>query len=847
MAKIDEYLNDIKEAVFGEEVRGSIHNAIDEINKEVVNYNAFVTEQADAAAESATVASGAAETAISAQSAAEAASDTATTKAAEAAEAAESAHSAKEQVKESVDIAAVQAATAKTEADRAKTEADKAASIVDIDVATLDKAGITKPDGETVMIDADGTLHAVGTTDYNEMENKPTINGFEMRGNAKPEDFGVYTDIQTFINGVFSGFLGNNVDFSEFMDIDSYLAEIRISYPNKTIILFVQKQDNIFFNSLPVENSCILTTHTGNMAGYAQIFDCQTQEIYIKNWYNNEGFLEVGDWEKVHEASKAFNIFVGKNVAENCTGENAKQQNVIIGCDAGNGLGNEQNRNTYIGTLAGGNSAGSYNTAVGDCALSGKHKNETFSENTGTENVAIGSGSMTENTTGSYNVAVGRSSMCKNTTGGWNTAIGKNTLYNNNGNNNIAIGADALNQNLEGTRNVAIGNSVLYRNTTGNYNVGIGIDALNENTAWSNTAVGDSALKKNTTGTNNVAVGRGVLNENTTGNDNVGIGRNALAGNLVSRSNVAVGAYSMLENTEGNCNTALGCDSLNKNTTGNNNIAVGYEALYENLAGTNNVAIGNHALKNNAGWYNVAIGHDSLKNNLDTRRNIAVGTASLYCNTEGWTNVALGADALNKNTTGNNNVALGDSALCDNETGSYNTAIGHDSLRNNNNYGWCTGLGRNSAVTGHNQVQLGSTDETTYCYGSIQNRSDERDKVDIRETDLGLDFIKALRPVKFRWNYREAYKEINEEGNTIHLKNDGSKARKRFHEGLIAQEVKRVMDDMGVEFAGYQDHSVNGGEDVLSIGYMELISPLIKAVQELSKEVENLKAYIAEK
>ena len=36
-----------------------------------------------------------------------------------------------------------------------------------------------------------------------------------------------------------------------------------------------------------------------------------------------------------------------------------------------------------------------------------------------------------------------------------------------------------------------------------------------------------------------------------------------------------------------------------------------------------------------------------------------------------------------------------------------------------------------------------------------------------------------------------------------------------------------------MDFGGFQDHAVNGGQDVLSLGYMELIAPLIKAVQEL--------------
>ena len=50
------------------------------------------------------------------------------------------------------------------------------------------------------------------------------------------------------------------------------------------------------------------------------------------------------------------------------------------------------------------------------------------------------------------------------------------------------------------------------------------------------------------------------------------------------------------------------------------------------------------------------------------------------------------------------------------------------------------------------------------------------------------------------------------------------------------------MTQKGIDFGGFQDHKVKGGDDVLSIGYEELIAPLIKAVQELSAEVAALKA-----
>ena len=55
--------------------------------------------------------------------------------------------------------------------------------------------------------------------------------------------------------------------------------------------------------------------------------------------------------------------------------------------------------------------------------------------------------------------------------------------------------------------------------------------------------------------------------------------------------------------------------------------------------------------------------------------------------------------------------------------------------------------------------------------------------------------------------------------------------------GLIAQEVKESMDELGVEFSGWNESS----NSKQGIQYATLVMPLIKAVQELSAEVEKLK------
>ena len=74
---------------------------------------------------------------------------------------------------------------------------------------------------------------------------------------------------------------------------------------------------------------------------------------------------------------------------------------------------------------------------------------------------------------------------------------------------------------------------------------------------------------------------------------------------------------------------------------------------------------------------------------------------------------------------------------------------------------------------------------------------------------------------------------------------DGSRARTRKHHWFIAQEVKELCDKLGVDFGGYQDHSVNGGCDVKTLGYDEFIPPTVKAVQQCWMRLDELEKRIA--
>ena len=114
--------------------------------------------------------------------------------------------------------------------------------------------------------------------------------------------------------------------------------------------------------------------------------------------------------------------------------------------------------------------------------------------------------------------------------------------------------------------------------------------------------------------------------------------------------------------------------------------------------------------------------------------------------------------------------------------------------------------------------------------------------LDLKEDASDEDKAKYAEELAAYEAYIVAKDKWLEDFKLVNITHDGSKKRNRFHHGLIAQEVKAVLDEKGIDFGGFKDHKVNGGDDVLSIGYGELIAPLIKAIQELSAEVAVLKA-----
>lgn len=431
--------------------------------------------------------------------------------------------------------------------------------------------------------------------------------------------------------------------------------------------------------------------------------------------------------------------------------------------------------------------------------------------------------------------------------------------------NNTAIGDGVLSALVAGSGNTGVGRSALKSVTDGINNTAVGYNVMvNTTTAFNNTGVGRNALLENTTGSENCAFGWASQQRTTIGENNSSYGRSTLEFNVSGSFNNCLGATAMFNNVSGSYNQAVGCSALWTMTTGTENVGIGTDALY-NANGTGNVGVGHRASRGVTGNYNVTLGRNTLETaGCSGSFNIAIGNAAMGQGAvTGVENTAIGQSSMLLLASGTQNTGVGSNALGKVTTGSQNTAIGNFSLNldqsgANHNYTNATGVGHSTRVSGNDQVQLGNAATTTYVYGTVQNRSDAEDKTDVRDTQLGIEFIMGLRPVDGRWDMRDDYIEeyqvqvgIDDNAEPVfetrsrQLPKDGSKARTRFHHWFIAQEVKELCDKLGVDFGGYQDHSLSGGCDVKTLGYDEFIPPTVRAVQQCWTRLDELEKRIA--
>jgi hypothetical protein len=266
------------------------------------------------------------------------------------------------------------------------------------------------------------------------------------------------------------------------------------------------------------------------------------------------------------------------------------------------------------------------------------------------------------------------------------------------------------------------------------------------------------------------------LCDNTTGSFTTAVGTSALASNVGGLGNVALGSAALTSSTTADNNTALGASASAFNTTGSDNVAVGTRALFANTVGL---------------------------------QNVSVGAASSCFTTTGSRNTAVGHEALRNNDDGGFNTAIGRRAGCSNTTGSNNTFVGN-----------CV-LGSSNTVC--DEVNIGHSGNTARFQGAATAWtfvSDGRDKTDVADLPVGLDFIRALKPRKFKWDRR---------GSELNKGEDAA--------GFIAQEVLEIVE----QFEATYTKVVNIDDpNQYRVALSNFVPILVNAIHELDTRVTSL-------
>lgn len=266
--------------------------------------------------------------------------------------------------------------------------------------------------------------------------------------------------------------------------------------------------------------------------------------------------------------------------------------------------------------------------------------------------------------------------------------------------------------------------------------------------------------------------------------------------------------------------------STNQASVSLKSYAIGFEA---GDSQTGSLAIGTRALKNASSFNNTAVGNLSLQSAASNCAALGHGAgASTTANSGTFVGYNAGVIA----TTGEQNTIIGSEAGSQLTTGKKNVFVGYRAGIGNSGNSITTGennvfIGTNGfdTVSGlSNTVILGDGATTTLACSAttITFLSDARDKKEIEELPVGLDFIKELNPVKFIWNDRD-------ENGKRNIKDSG----------FIAQDLKAIQEKYNLsEELQLVNESIS--EDKIFASYGRLIPILVKAIQDLSAKVEAL-------
>jgi hypothetical protein len=224
-------------------------------------------------------------------------------------------------------------------------------------------------------------------------------------------------------------------------------------------------------------------------------------------------------------------------------------------------------------------------------------------------------------------------------------------------------------------------------------------------------------------------------------------------------------------------------------------------------------------------------GVDRFIHNYGTN-NTFLGINSGNFTLSGFSNTALGVQSLHSITSGSQNIAMGNSSLANNTTGFSNTALGYSAGSTITTGTNLTCLGYDAEPTSGsaaNQITLGSYDITSLrcAVTTITSLSDERDKKNIKDLNLGIEFLMKIRPRQFNWDKREWY------GNNI---SDGTKMKEEPTAGFIAQELDEAQTTSEAEWLNLV---LKDNPEKWEATPGNLLPIMVKAIQDLKAEKDN--------
>ena len=477
--------------------------------------------------------------------------------------------------------------------------------------------------------------------------------------------------------------------------------------------------------------------------------------------------------------------------------------------------------NTAVGAYAGDAIVGGNNNiAIGFNALT--------AVNSGYRNIAIGQAALAAQTTSNHVIAIGaQAGRCITTGGGSSVFLGWRSGFVNTGGGVFAGVKAGYNITTTGTVQAIGYCAISVSNPSSNWAVAVGTCALRQLTGGYIAATGWCAGGSNTTGISNVFIGA-LAGKSVGGNqDQMHVGHSVGCSSATNRSNF-VGANAGAAST-GYAANALGYAAGINDTNICQSVNIGYKAGIGPTSSNRTLFLG--ACSQPSTGRSTSIGFTARGGQCN--ENTSVGVQAGNALSTGNNNVFIGNYAGYAVTTGNGNNLIGYSAGSEITTRSNNNAIGHKAQLYNLASTIAIGAYAQTSNNDNHTVWGNALNSVCNC---IQKQwttpSDCRDKTNIEplNTKLGLQFVNQIRPVSFNWDHRESYvKKCNFEFG----QKDGTLVRDKERYGVIAQEILQILDNLDVKWDG-----VKGTEESYRVGYDHFFASLVKALQELSNEID---------